>query len=83
MWIVLSGYWVVGIGIGSILCFPLGYGAAGLWQWRRHSAEPGHGDYFLCPGAGWREAAAWPPPGVALRRYPDATATVAARRSRG
>lgn len=31
MWIVLSGYWVVGIGIGSILCFPLGYGAAGLW----------------------------------------------------
>lgn len=31
MWIVLSGYWIVGIGIGSILCFPLGYGAAGLW----------------------------------------------------
>lgn len=31
MWIVLSGYWVVGVGIGSILCFPLGYGAAGLW----------------------------------------------------
>ena len=31
MWIVLSGYWIVGIGLGSILCFPLGYGAAGLW----------------------------------------------------
>jgi MATE family multidrug resistance protein len=31
MWIVLSGYWVVGIGIGSVLCFPFDYGAAGLW----------------------------------------------------
>ena len=31
MWIVLSAYWIVGIGIGSILCFPLGYGATGLW----------------------------------------------------
>jgi hypothetical protein len=32
------------------------YGAAGLWQWRLHPDEPGHGEYFLCPGAGWREA---------------------------
>jgi MATE family multidrug resistance protein len=31
MWIVLSGYWIVGIGIGSFLCFALGYGAVGLW----------------------------------------------------
>lgn len=31
MWIVLSGYWLVGIGIGSVLCFTLGYGAVGLW----------------------------------------------------
>lgn len=31
MWIGLSGYWLVGIGIGSILCFAFGYGAAGLW----------------------------------------------------
>lgn len=31
MWIVLFGYWVVGIGIGSVLCFPFGYGATGLW----------------------------------------------------
>jgi Protein of unknown function (DUF4038)/Domain of unknown function (DUF5060) len=32
------------------------YGAASLWQWRLHPGEPGHGDYFLCPDAGWREA---------------------------
>jgi hypothetical protein len=32
------------------------YGAAGLWQWRLHPDEPGHGEYFLAPGAGWREA---------------------------
>ena len=32
------------------------YGAAGLWQWRLHPDEPGHGEYFLYPDAGWREA---------------------------
>lgn len=31
MWIMLSGYWFVGIGIGTILCFPLKFGAVGLW----------------------------------------------------
>jgi multidrug resistance protein, MATE family len=31
VWIMLSGYWFVGIGIGVILCFPLQFGAAGLW----------------------------------------------------
>jgi len=31
MWIVLSGYWIVGIGLGSILCFVSGFGAPGLW----------------------------------------------------
>ncbi|HEX2139880.1 MAG TPA: MATE family efflux transporter [Woeseiaceae bacterium] len=31
MWIMLSGYWLVGIGMGAILCFPLEFGAAGLW----------------------------------------------------
>ena len=31
MWIMLTGYWLVGLGTGTILCFPLGYGAAGLW----------------------------------------------------
>lgn len=31
MWIMLSGYWIVGIGMGAILCFPLEFGAAGLW----------------------------------------------------
>ena len=32
------------------------YGAASLWQWRLHPDEPGHGGYFLCPDAGWRDA---------------------------
>jgi hypothetical protein len=32
------------------------YGAASLWQWRLHADEPGHSEYFLGPGAGWREA---------------------------
>jgi hypothetical protein len=32
------------------------YGAASLWQWRKHPDEPGHGAFFLCPDAGWREA---------------------------
>jgi multidrug resistance protein, MATE family len=31
MWIMLTGYWLVGIGTGTVLCFPLGYGAVGLW----------------------------------------------------
>ena len=35
------------------------YGAASLWPWRLHPDEPGHGDYFLAKGAGWREALAF------------------------
>ena len=31
MWIGLFGYWFVGIGTGAILCFPLEFGAVGLW----------------------------------------------------
>ena len=31
LWISIVGYWVIGLGIGTWLCFPLGYGAAGLW----------------------------------------------------
>ena len=31
MWIMLFGYWILGIGAGAVLCFPLGFGAAGLW----------------------------------------------------
>jgi MATE family multidrug resistance protein len=31
MWIMLTGYWLVGLGTGTVLCFPLGYGATGLW----------------------------------------------------
>jgi MATE family multidrug resistance protein len=31
MWIASVGYWVLGLLGGWILCFPLGYGAAGLW----------------------------------------------------
>jgi MATE family multidrug resistance protein len=31
LWISVLGYWIVGLGVGTWLCFPLGYGAAGLW----------------------------------------------------
>lgn len=31
LWISLAGYWVIGLGVGTWLCFPLGYGAKGLW----------------------------------------------------
>lgn len=31
LWISLAGYWGVGLGIGTWLCFPMGYGAKGLW----------------------------------------------------
>ena len=31
LWISMAGYWGVGLGTGVILCFPMGYGAEGLW----------------------------------------------------
>ena len=31
LWISMAGYWGVGLGAGVWLCFPLGYGAEGLW----------------------------------------------------
>ncbi len=31
MWIASIGYWVLGAAGGWVLCFPLGYGARGLW----------------------------------------------------
>ena len=31
LWISMAGYWAVGIGSGIWLCFPMGYGAEGLW----------------------------------------------------
>ncbi len=31
LWISMAGYWGIGLGIGTWLCFPLGYGAKGLW----------------------------------------------------
>ncbi len=31
LWISMAGYWGIGLGIGTWLCFPLGYGATGLW----------------------------------------------------
>jgi MATE family multidrug resistance protein len=31
LWISMLGYWAVGIGIGTYLCFPMGYGEVGLW----------------------------------------------------
>jgi hypothetical protein len=56
---VAEGWWQ-GHEAWSNLCagalMGVAYGAAGLWQWRLHPTEPGHGDYFLCPGAGWRDA---------------------------
>jgi len=30
-WIAMIGYWVIGIGVGGWLTFPMGFGAAGLW----------------------------------------------------
>jgi MATE family multidrug resistance protein len=27
----LAGYWVVGLPVAYILCFPMGWGAAGIW----------------------------------------------------
>jgi hypothetical protein len=32
------------------------YGAGSLWQWRLHREEPGHTEFFLAEGAGWRDA---------------------------
>ena len=31
MWIASIGYWLLGLLGGWLLCFPLGYGARGLW----------------------------------------------------
>jgi Protein of unknown function (DUF4038)/Domain of unknown function (DUF5060) len=56
---VAEGWWQ-GHEAWSNLCagalMGVAYGAGGLWQWRLHPQEPGHGEYFLAPGAGWREA---------------------------
>lgn len=32
------------------------YGAGSLWQWAHRADEPGQAEFFLAPGAGWREA---------------------------
>ena len=32
LWISMAGYWGIGMTTGMILCFPLGYGASGLWS---------------------------------------------------
>ncbi|HEX9853491.1 MAG TPA: MATE family efflux transporter [Woeseiaceae bacterium] len=31
LWIAAAGYWIVGLGVGYGMCFPLGFGATGLW----------------------------------------------------
>jgi len=31
LWISMIGYWAVGIGFGTWLCFPMAYGEVGLW----------------------------------------------------
>ncbi len=59
---VAEGWWQgheawVNLCAGALM--GVAYGAAGLWQWRLHPHEPGYGpsgEYFLAPGAGWREA---------------------------
>ena len=30
-WISMVAYWAIGIGVGGWLCFPMGFGAGGLW----------------------------------------------------
>jgi hypothetical protein len=56
---VAEGWWQ-GHEAWSNLCagalMGVAYGAASLWPWRLHPNEPGHGEYFLAEGAGWREA---------------------------
>ena len=36
------------------------YGAGSLWQWRLHPQEPGHQDWCIAAGSGWREALDFP-----------------------
>ena len=31
LWIAMAGYWLVGLGAGTWLCFPMQYGADGMW----------------------------------------------------
>lgn len=31
LWLAALGYWLIGIGGGSLLAFPLGFGVVGLW----------------------------------------------------
>ena len=56
---VAEGWWQ-GQEAWSNLCagalMGVAYGAASLWPWRLHPDEPGHGEYFLAEGAGWKEA---------------------------
>jgi hypothetical protein len=35
------------------------YGAGSLWQWAHRADEPGQADFFLAPGASWRDALAF------------------------
>ncbi len=56
----LAEGWWQGHEAWSNLCaggtFGVVYGAASLWQWAHRPDEPGQSDYFIGPGAGWREA---------------------------
>jgi len=48
------------------------YGAASLWQWKRHPDEPDHQDWCSARDAGWREALDFEGsryPGVAARLF--------------
>lgn len=56
----LAEGWWQGHEAWSNLCaggtFGVVYGAASMWQWAHRADEPGQSDFFMGPGASWREA---------------------------
>jgi hypothetical protein len=57
-----TGWWQgneawINVCAGGVL--GVGYGAGSLWQWRLHSNEANHGEFYIAPEAGWREALAF------------------------
>jgi hypothetical protein len=56
----LAEGWWQGHEAWSNLCaggtFGVVYGAASMWQWAQRADEPGQSDFFMGPGASWREA---------------------------
>lgn len=46
MWVGMTGYWLIGIGLGALLSFQLGWGAPGLW-WGFAAGLTGAGSALL------------------------------------